>query len=175
MICEKCGNWMDEGLAICPSCGEPVIAGNPSWSLWQEPGLGRWAFFNHPNLSPLRSGLARCGKGMCLLAVLNGICFYVLDDNIRMAVISVILWIGLGMGIYLGQSRVCAILLIVLGLYIAIGSFEIGEMNMDLSISYVVPLIGVFGTIDTFKFHKAWKEYKKTGIVPFIGVTKNVG
>lgn len=172
MICEKCGNWVEDGVAICPSCREPVIAGNPSWSLWQEPGLGRWAFFKHPNVSPLRNRLAGCGKGMCLMAMLNGVCLYLLDDNIRLAVISVIFWSGLGMGIYLGQSRVCAIILTVLGLYIAISSLDI--MSMEVGISYVYPLIGVFGTIDTFKFHKAWKQYKKTGIVPFIGVDRNI-
>ena len=76
-----------------------------------------------------------------------------------------ILFVGLGLGIHLGQSRVCAILLTVYGgLNMIVSIMEKGRFG-----GWLFLLVGIDGIIYTFKFHKAWKQYKNTGIVPFVG------
>lgn len=194
MICENCGNWVEDGASNCPGCGAPVMAqgaapgqqmnmgqsgngmpgggqpaggmvnGNPSWSGYSEPGLGRMAFYKHPNVSYLRKQLAGCGIGMYILAALNGVLYAVTGDIIS-AVIAVVLFAGLGLGIHLGQSRVCAILLTVYGTFnVIVTVMETGRVS-----GWLFLLVGIYGLIYTFKFHKAWKQYKKTGIIPFVG------
>lgn len=169
MICANCGNQIEDGASICPGCGAPVAAaeglfnGNPSVSGYQEPGLKRMDFYKHPNVSAVRKQLRGCGIAMYIVAVINCILFAILGDII-VAVISLLLYIGLGLGIHLGQSRVCAIVLTAYGVFNTIvTSMQTGSLS-----GWIFPLIGVYGIIYTFKFHKAWKQYKDTGIIPFI-------
>lgn len=194
MICANCGNWVEDGASNCPGCGAPVMAqeaapgqqmnmgqpgngmpdggqlaggmgnGNPSWSGYAEPGLGRMAFYKHPNVSSLRKQLAGCGIAMYILAAIN-CAFYAVTGSIILAAIMAILFVGLGLGIHLGQSRVCAILLTVYGgLNMIVSIMEKGRFG-----GWLFLLVGIDGIIYTFKFHKAWKQYKNTGIVPFVG------
>ncbi len=125
--------------------------------------MKRMDFYKHPNVSDVRKQLRGCGIAMYILAVFN-FGFYVIAGNIIGAVVSLLLYIGLGLGIHLGQSRVCAIVLTAYGVVNTIvASMQTGSLS-----GWLFPLIGVYGIIYTFKFHKAWKQYKDTGIVPVI-------
>lgn len=193
MICANCGNYVEDGAPNCPNCGAPVmpagaamgqgmnggqsgdmmmngggpagsmINGNPSWSGYQEPGLKRMDFYKHPNVSSLRKQLRGCGIIMYILAAFNAVLYAVTGDIIA-AVFSVILFAGLGLGIHLGQSRVCAILLTIFGGFnTAVMFIQTGSIS-----GWLFLLAGIYGIIYTVKFHKAWNQYKKTGIIPFV-------
>ncbi len=162
MFCANCGNQIEDGASICPGCGR-IIDGNPSPSGYQEPGLKRMDFYKHPNVNAVRKQLRGCGIAMYILAVINCI-LYVVFGNIIDAVFLPLLFIGLGLGIHLGQSRVCAIVLTAYGVFnVIVTSMQTGSLS-----GWIFPLIGVYGIIYTFKFHKVWKQYKDTGIVPVI-------
>lgn len=193
MICANCGNQVEDGASSCPGCGAPVMAagaapgqgmnmgqpgngmmnggqpaggminGNPSWSGYQEPGLGRMAFYKHPNVSSLKKQLAGCGIAMYILAALNCV-IYAATGDIISAVMAAVIFVGLGLGIHLGQSRVCAILLTAYGVF----NMVVAYMASGRFSGWLFLLVGVYGIIYTFKFHKAWKQYKKTGIIPFV-------
>lgn len=166
MICANCGSQVQDGVLNCPGCGASVIAAGAASGQqmnMEQPGLGRRAFYKHPNVSSLRKQLAGCGIAMYIVAVFNFVLFAIFGDIIG-AVISLLLYVGLGLGIHLGQSRVCAIVLTVYGAFNTIvTSMETGKLS-----GWIFPLIGVYGIIYTFKFHKAWKQYKNTGVIPFI-------
>lgn len=183
MICANCGNWMEDGKQSCPNCGAPVMAGgeipqpemnmgqassgsaymNGTQTGYSQPGMSKKEFYKHPNLSSVKKQIDGCGIVMYALAIINAV-IYAIAGDILSAVVSLILMLGLGLGIHLAKSRVCAILLTVYGavnvivVFISTGRFS----------GWLFLLIGVYAIIYTFKFQKAWKQYKNTGIVPLI-------
>lgn len=193
MICANCGSQVQDGASNCPACGAPVMAagaapgqqmnmgqpgngmmndgqqaggvvnGNPSWSGYQEPGLKRMAFYKHPNVSSLRKQIAGCGIAMYILAALNFV-IYAISGDIISGIVAVVIFVGLGLGVHLGQSRVCALLLTAYGIFNTVVSYM---MTGSFS-GWLFLVVGIYGIIYTFKFHKAWKQYKKTGIIPFV-------
>lgn len=182
MICEKCGNWVEDGASSCPGCGFPVMTGasngvsgagakeggmfngNPSWSGYEETKLTRMGFYRHPNVSTVRKQIRGCGMAMYLLAVINAV-LYITTGDVLSGIVSIVFMVGLGLGIHLLQSRICAIALTVFGGY----NMVMTSMITGKPSGWLFLLVGVYGIIYTFKFHKAWKQYKNTGIVPFTG------
>lgn len=183
MICANCGTYVEDGKTNCPSCGAPAMAGGemsqPGMDMGQnvnepvnmggfqsgysEPGLSKKEFYKHPNLSQVSKQIKGCGIAMYILAVLNVGIFAVMGD-IFSAVFSLVLMLGLGLGIHLAQSRVCAILLTIYGVFnTVISVITTGKFS-----GWLFLLVGIYGIIYTFKFQKAWKQYKTTGIVPFV-------
>ncbi len=76
--------------------------------------------------------------------------------------LDVAILVGLGLGIQIGQSRICAILVCAyagLNAYVTIA--QSGRMGGTL-----VVLAAVDALIATFQFQGAWKKYQKTGILP---------
>ena len=124
-----------------------------------ESNLSKKEFLKHPNMKSLRKEINGCGICIFVLAAINIAFTFFMDAS---SWLDVILMIVLGLGIYFLQSRVCSIIFTVYGvinvIYYAINNGRFG--------GYLFLIAGVYSCIYTFKFHKAWKEYKKTGVIP---------
>lgn len=128
-----------------------------------EQRLDRKSFYQHPDIRPISKQLKVCGIIMYILAILN-FWQYLVINFIAIAFAELILLAGLGIGIHLKQSRVCAIAVMI-----------VGVMNMILWLVYTGSIInsgwtflltGAYAFGATLTFHKAWKIYRSTGIVP---------
>lgn len=115
-ICTNCGNQIEDGAASCPDCGAPVMteSAKSGQKTDREQPLDRKAFCQHPNTRHISKQLKVCGIILYILGIIN-FWNYLVIGVIAMAFFELILWIGLGMGIHLKQSRVCAIVVTVIG------------------------------------------------------------
>ena len=122
--------------------------------------LTKKEFFKHQNLSNISDNIKGAAFVLYFCGAITLIAVIMSKDIL--AILDVLLIVGFGLGIHFLQSRACAILMLVYALfnvlivYLSTGSF-----------GGYLPLIGaIYATIYTFKFHKAWKKYKKDGTIP---------
>lgn len=182
MICEKCGQWIEDGSKVCTNCGNPVNVSNAQGAgnaanAQGQPGVGavntvpgaaangmggyaaqpmtKAEFYKHPNVSYARTQIRAAAIISYVVAgislVLGGIGL----------IIDALLIVGLGLGIQLGRSRVCSVILTVYGvwntIYITVTTGRLG--------GWWILLAGIYAVIYTFKYQGAWAEYLKTGVV----------
>lgn len=175
MICEKCGQWIEDGSKVCSNCGAPVNVGNTQNTVTAagsaenaapaggQPALTKKEFYMHPNISYARSQIRSAGI----------ICYVVAGISLVFsgigAIIDVLLIVGLGLGIQLGKSRACAIILTVYGV---INTIYMTIMTGSLS-GWWSLLAGIYAIIYTFKYQSAWAEYQKTGNIRDLRPAKN--
>lgn len=162
MQCYQCSTQFADGMAACPTCGMPVsnqsLEGGQPYSYNQN--LSKKEFLHHPNMDKCRKNINGSATTLYACAVLSlvvGIIFSSFS-----VVIDVALIVGLGLGIHLAQSRVCAILICIYG---AINTITITITNGRPG-GYLIMIAAVCAVIATFQFQKAWDNYKKTGILP---------
>lgn len=219
MICEKCGQWIDQGSSNCSKCGAPVGGGNgqnanaaanpgnaaangaqpgggynagagagqpggynsgagagqpggynagavPQAGYGMNPGPGGQApmtkdqFYKHPNIAPVRSQIRSAGIICYVIAGIN-LVLSALAGSIFATILDILLIIGRGLGIQLGKSRVCAIILTVYGAF----NMIIMTLQQGAISGWWILLAGIYATIYTFKYQSAWAEYLKTGLV----------
>lgn len=180
MICEKCGQWIEDGSNACSKCGAPVnvnnaqdanaagaggfnagaAMGQPTAGGYNANGmqgsqapLTKKEFFKHPNVASLRSQIIGAGIFCYISAGLS----LVFADSI----IDALLILGLGLGIHLGRSRVCAIILTVYSVF----NMIIMILLEGTLTGWLILLAGIYAIIYTFKYQSAWAEYKKTGVI----------
>lgn len=200
MICEKCGQWIEDGSKTCGKCGAPVGVNNAAVDSTGnaapnggQPGVGSFnagqpgtvqqaaggyyangmqggqplmtkeEFDKHPNIASVRSQIRGAGiicyvvAGISLvISVISGGVLGIID-----VLLDVLLLVGLGLGVQLAKSRVCAIILTVYGVF---NTIIVTLQNGALG-GWWVLLAGIYAVIYTFKYQGAWEEYRKTGIV----------
>ena len=135
--------------------GQPGMGG--------QPPMTKEEFSKHPNIASVRSQIKSAGI-ICYVVAGISLAVSVIMSGIWGVVgvmLDVLLLIGLGLGVQLGRSRVCAIILTVYG---AFNTIIVTLQNGTLG-GWWVLLAGIYATIYTFKFQSAWEEYQKTGIV----------
>ena len=120
-------------------------------------------FYKHPNIAPVRSQISGAGilcyvvAGISLVASVLMSGFWGIFD----VMFDVLLVVGLGLGIQLGRSRACAIVLTVYGVL----NMIIMTISRETLSGWWILLAGIYAIIYTFKYQGAWAEYLKTGIV----------
>lgn len=86
------------------------------------------------------------------------------------ALFDVAIIVGMGCGIHLGKSRVCAIILSVYtAISVIITTIQRGRLSGWIMIYIAINAIAI-----TFKFDKVYKEYLRTGIVELAGPPQRV-
>lgn len=78
------------------------------------------------------------------------------------AIWDVLILTGLGLGVQLLQSRVCAVVLAVYGSVNRI----VTALLRGSPGGYMILICGVYACIYTFKFQRAWKNYLTVGAMP---------
>lgn len=127
-------------------------------------------FYKHPNIAPVRSQIRGAGilcyvvAGISLVASVLMYGFW----GIFNVMFDVLLVVGLGLGIQLGKSRACAIVLTVYGVF----NMIIMTISRGTLSGWWILLAGIYAIINTFKYQGAWEEYLKTGIVKDFTVGK---
>lgn len=176
MQCFQCGTQIPDGMPNCPNCGAPVSdpsgqgqPGQQSFGQGQQsfgPGFGysrqmtKKEFLHHPNLKKCYDNIKGSAITLYVCAALSfALGMFMGNWGVLLDVLIVV---GFGLGIQLAQSHVCAILIF---LYSLANAVYMG-VSTGRSGGTLIILASIYAISATFKFQKAWKEYRKTGILP---------
>lgn len=157
MQCAQCGTQYPDGAPACPNCGAP--AGQFGGGYGSAP-MTKKEFLKHPNLKKCSSSIKSsaiilyvCGALSLVLGIIAG--------NF-MVIIDIAIVVGLGLGIQLAQSRVCALLILAYSVFNTIYMI----VSTGRAGGYLILLAAIYAVIATFQFQKAWKNYQQTGVLP---------
>lgn len=166
MQCFQCSTQFADGMPSCPTCGMPAnnqfmgsdtTQGQP---YGYNQNLSKKEFLHHPNIDKCRKNLNSSAATLYVCAVLSLVVGFIFGSP--SVVIDVALIVGLGLGVQLAQSRVCAILICIYGAFNTITM----TITNGRPGGYLILIAAVYAVIATFQFQKAWDNYKKTGILP---------
>ncbi|MCH5282010.1 MAG: zinc ribbon domain-containing protein [Lachnospiraceae bacterium] len=185
MICGNCGTFVQDGVSNCPNCGAPMgmnpngmdpgpmgmnpggmgqgpMGMNPNGvnGAYAQPRMSRKQFYKDPAMKTIRSNLITCGVVGYVLATLN-IVLSIFVPSTGAGLLDGLVILGFSLGLHLGKSRVCAILLTLSGVFNMIVMFLLTQQIYG----WLIPLLGIDACIYTFKFHAAWKKYTTTGLI----------
>lgn len=74
-------------------------------------------------------------------------------------ILDVLIVVGLGLGVHLAKSRVCAVIIAAYSIFNCIYML----MLTGRPGGWLIIVCGVYAVIYTFKYQKAWKKYQQTG------------
>ena len=173
--CPSCGAVCNDNEKFCGSCGHSFLDVDINASKDQPnapaedayPGYGQPApyapkvatkkeFLKLPENKKLRSELNGAAIVAFVCAGINVILGAVTGNWGVM--LDVAIMVGLGLGIMLFSSRVCAILLLAYGLL----NVVMGLVQNGTPSGYLILIAGVLAVIYAFKAEKAWKQYQQS-------------
>lgn len=118
--------------------------------------MTRREFYKSSEMDSVRKSINGCAIAGYIVAALSLVANLLLLDN-PSGIIDTILIVILSILIQTIQSRVAAVILCVYGVInMAIITMYTGRFG-----GWWILVVGVFAAINTFKFHKAWKEEKE--------------
>ncbi len=118
--------------------------------------MTRREFYKSSEMDSVRKSINGCAIAGYIVAAISLVANLLLLDN-PSGIIDTILIIILSILIQTIQSRVAAVILCVYGVInMAIITMYTGRFG-----GWWILVVGVFAAINTFKFHKAWKEEKE--------------
>ena len=174
--CPNCGQPVEEGTKFCATCGAPIQAAQtpvqqPVQTPVQQPvqqptfpgaaapqkAATKKEFLELPENAKLKKEINTSGIFCYVCAALSVVVGVLLAGNYAVLLDAVIL-IGLGLGVHLAKSRVCAIILLVYSVfnvvYLLVSTGRFG--------GYLIVIAAVYAVINTFKLEKAWKAYRQS-------------
>ena len=181
--CSNCGTALKDDQTFCPNCGTRASAPEASTSgSFNQPftppvsdqGQGfvppvysygsqgggfkcttKKEFLALPENKKIRSQIRSSG---IICYICGGITLVVaLIFMSLMTLLDVALVVGLGLGVHLAQSRVCAILLTVYAAF----SVIVGIVVNGTVSGWLLVIAAVVSIISTFNLEKAWKAYQQ--------------
>ena len=118
--------------------------------------MTRREFYKSSEMDSVRKSINGCAIAGYIVAALSLVANLLLLDN-PSGIIDTILIVILSILVQTIQSRVAAVILCVYGVInMAIITMYTGKFG-----GWWILVVGVFAAINTFKFHKAWKEEKE--------------
>ena len=168
--CPSCGAACNDNEKFCGSCGYSFLeAGSvssqpyaPAENAYPQPAAPVYPDYAQPAARKLpenkqtRSELNGAAivtfvcAGITLIAGLVSGNYGILLD--------VAIMVGLGLGIMLSASRVCAVLLLAYGvLNVVVGLITTGTPS-----GYLILIAGILAVIYAFKAEKLWKQYQQS-------------
>lgn len=119
--------------------------------------MTRRQFLKTDEMKKIRTQIITCAIACYVIAAISVAFGYYLYGTFE-TVVDAVLLIFFGLLIHLLQSRVAAILLAIYAIFNCIVmSIEMGQLA-----GWWGCIVGVYAVIYTFKFQKAWKEYKNS-------------
>lgn len=159
MICENCKNIIPDGQGYCTYCGTVITPAVGQG--YQQQGLTKKDFYHHPNMKGVKGEIRGCGIALYIFAVINVVASLTLNMS---SMFDAILLLVFGLVIHLARSRVASILFMVYAVInVVLAIVVLGAVR-----GWWFLVVGYIAIANTFKFHKAWKEYCRTGIVPIV-------
>lgn len=164
--CPKCGQFFDDSASFCSGCGAALDGGSQGVDFTPEPisypgqpeprkAATKQEFLKLPENKKMKNEILTASIISYVCAGMTAAVMMGMQGN-PISIIDVLLLVGLGLGIQLKQSRVCAILLCVDGLISVVVSVLAGGTPSG----YLILIAGIFAIIYTFKLEKAWQEYQ---------------
>ncbi len=187
MNCPKCGAPLAPNAHFCGVCGTPVQEIPPvqqpaasqygapvqqpaaqEYPPMQQPAapvqpalLSRAEFDQHPLVKKCRGNILGSAIVMYICAAITLLATVLLANNL-FGLIDVAILAGLGLGVQLGRSRVCAVIACVYSvinmLITLITTHQVG--------GYLMVIAAIYAVLSTFQYAKAWKTYQLTGQFP---------
>lgn len=173
MICPKCGTPAeDPNASFCSVCGSPLAETTPARPAEQPvhgaenaaqqnnpamppAGLTRSEFYKEYAPKAARSNIIAAGVLSYISAALTLVLAFAIMFN-PFVLVDFAIVLGLGLGVHIGKSRVCAILLMAYAVYNTI-FFLVTSGNFA---GWLILIAGLCAILGTFSFAKAWEEYK---------------
>lgn len=118
--------------------------------------MTRNQFLKTEEMKPMKKQIISCAVICYVLAVISIAANYFLNGELNL--LDPIILVVFGLLIQLLQSRVAAILLTVY----AVCNVVYMTISMGQLAGWWILIVAVYALIYTFKFQKAWKEYKKS-------------
>ena len=118
--------------------------------------MTRNQFLKTEEMKPMKKQIISCAVICYVLAVISIAANYFLTGELNL--LDPIILVVFGLLIQLLQSRVAAILLTVY----AVCNVVYMTISMGQLAGWWILIVAVYALIYTFKFQKAWKEYKKS-------------
>ena len=152
---------------FCMNCGAPLVdtqvAPAPEYYAVQTQAADEYPrartkseFLKLPENQAYRSSIKSAGIVCYVSAGLTLLVGFLLD-TFPYNLLDVMILVGLGLGIHLGKSRVCAILLCA---YATLSALISISQNGKIS-GIIVIMAGVYAVVNTFKAESAWKNYQR--------------
>ncbi len=164
--CGSCGQPSDDAAKFCESCGSPFPADNAPPASDPAPYVQspvytprvttKKEFLDLPENKKVKSEIKTAGIICYICAGITLLASFAMN-TFPLALLDVAILVGLGLGIQLAHSRVCAIILTVY----AASSMIIGLVQTGRPSGYLVLIAGIFAVIYTFKAEKLWKQYQQ--------------
>lgn len=184
-FCPKCGTSLQDDQTFCPNCGTRVadpegapasdfyppftaqeagsVGGQPyAQSVYPNAGQGfgprcatKKEFLMLPENKKLRSQI----RGAAIICYICGgltLLLMIISLNLMM-LLDVAILVGLGLGVHLAYSRVCAILLAVYAVF----SVIVGLVVNGTISGWLIVVAAVFAVLCTFNLEKGWKIYQQ--------------
>ncbi len=161
MKCPYCQAEIQDCIKYCTECGAAQAAafgGVPDIQPRTAPVYTKSLkeFLSLPENKSLRAKYSTAG---ILCYVCGGVtALLMLISKNYYAVIDIALLVGLGLGVHIGHSKVCAVLLAV---YAVINMVVTFVTNGSIG-GWLVAVAAIFGCIATFQGDKAWKDYMRS-------------
>lgn len=173
MNCQFCGADYADTLNNCPNCGTPAnqsgTTPTPNMESFQNPTSTETIsshtytekeFYNLPELGMCKDNIKSSAIALYVLATFNAILGLAFGSYGMF--LDVIYTTILGIILQTKRSRVAAVLLVI---YAAVNmivlAIETGRPG-----GYLYLIVASLAVKFTFKYQKAWKEYKETGVLP---------
>ena len=184
-FCPQCGTTVQDDQTFCPNCGTRVVlpeapqSGNgfSPYTAQQANAMGgqpygqpgypdggqgfsprcatKKEFLQLPENKKLRSQLL----GTAIICYISGgltLLLMLFSMNLMM-LLDVALLVGLGLGVHLAYSRVCAILLAVYAVF----SVLVGIVVSGTVSGWLIVIAAIFAVLCTFNLEKGWKAYQQ--------------
>lgn len=172
--CPSCGAACNDSEKFCSNCGSSLPdAGTVSTQV--EPAAPVYPDYGQTYAQPVAAPKAATKKEFMKLpenkklrselnaaAIITFVCagITLLSGFVTgnwSILIDVAIMVGLGLGIMLSYSRVCAVLLLVYGLL----NVVVGLVQNGVPSGYLIVIAGVLAVIYAFKAEKLWKQYQQ--------------
>lgn len=164
MQCSGCGTELAEGALLCPQCGRVVETAQALKEKYKGSLMSKKEFYQLPGVKSSRGNIIGCAVMTYLCAFMTFLAamdWADYTDKIPFFAMAIGTQLALGLWLQLGKSRLCAILILLYG----VAELVLSPKEMT-RVSLLLLLVGVDAIIYTFKFHRLWSQYKKTGDVP---------
>lgn len=173
--CPSCGAACNDTEKFCGSCGSSLLNADdvsiqaesaaPAYSDYAAPVYDQPAytpkaatkkeFLKLPENKKIRSELNAAAIITFVCAGITMLSGFVTGN--WSILIDVAIMVGLGLGIMLSYSRVCAVVLVVYGLL----NVVVGLVQNGVPSGYLIVIAGVLAVIYAFKAEKLWKQYQQ--------------
>lgn len=170
-FCSACGAKLKNGAEFCTNCGAPIENGKFFNEPLREDQIGSSTFGNTVNtrVSPIRQHIGRkeyineyapqslkndvrnVAIGCYVLVGLSAVLSIVINP---VGIIESLLLLGLALGMHLGKSKVCAVLIFAL----SIAEVLIGII-VGVSVGYLWPIVGIFALVTFNKIDKQYLQF----------------